>query len=420
MSDTAIRRATPPDLDAVVALWCEMLEVHAEVEPLIWGMSPVAEQYGRAHLAEAIAGDNSCVLVATTSDVIVGFMVLRKEAPSPRMSTMPHGVIDDTGVARAARRRGVGKLLLDAAMDWFRTEGLRAVILGYAVNNPMSSAFWRKQGFRPYRVNAAKLIAPEPTDAAGTKVPWYQDFFDEDYMRFHVKGGAGLVEQAPLQCDFVVKALGVKPGDRVLDLCCGQGRHAVELARRGFEVSAVDLSDYLLGLARTAAAEAGVAVQFHRRDMRDLPWENRFDAVINMWTAFGYLETDEEDEKVLAAICRALRPGGRLLLHLPNRDFFRKIIADRQRTWFAHEEHLVLDEHTWDEEGRRLRLQRTIITPDGSRRYKSHDLREYTHAEIMEMLARAGLQWRRTFADFDCSEFTPESKGMLIVASKPA
>jgi len=157
MSDIEIRRATEQDLDAVVALWREMLETHAEVEPLIWQMSPVAEQYARAHLAQAITADNCRLLVATERHTVVGFIVLSQEGPSPRLSTMDHGVIEDLGVTRAARRRGVGTVLLDAAMDWFRSEGLKAVTLGYAVNNPMSSAFWRKHGFRPYRVNAVRF-----------------------------------------------------------------------------------------------------------------------------------------------------------------------------------------------------------------------------------------------------------------------
>jgi cyclopropane fatty-acyl-phospholipid synthase-like methyltransferase len=69
---------------------------------------------------------------------------------------------------------------------------------------------------------------------------WYEEFFDEDYMRFHLRGGAGQAAKAPAECDFIVKALDLKPGDRILDLCCGQGRHSVELARRGFQVTGAE------------------------------------------------------------------------------------------------------------------------------------------------------------------------------------
>ena len=249
-------------------------------------------------------------------------------------------------------------------------------------------------------------------------MPWYEDFFDEDYMRFHLRGGAMHAERAPAECDFVVKALELKSDDRILDLCCGQGRHAVELARRGFEVTGADLSEYLLSRAKKAAEEAGVHVDFHRCDMRELPWEGEFDAVINMWTAFGYLESDEEDERVLRAVHRALRPGGRLLLDLPNREAFLKMIRQGQRNWFEHEGCLVLEEHTWDFERGRLRMDRIIMEPDWGRRHKWHDLRVYNHPEIAEMLTRAGLEWQRSFADLDLSDFTPESRRMLVVARR--
>ena len=250
-------------------------------------------------------------------------------------------------------------------------------------------------------------------------MPWYEEFFDEDYMRFHLCGGAREAERAPAECDFIVKALKLRSGDRILDLCCGQGRHAIELAKRGFKVTGADLSEYLLGLAQRAAAEAGVEVRFQRCDMRELPWEGEFEAVINMWTAFGYLESEEEDQKVLRALHRALRAGGRVLLDLPNREVFLRLIPDRQQSWFEHEGCLVLEERSWDPERKRLRQARIIAEPNGARRHKDFDLRQYTHSEMVALLERCGLTWQRTFGGFDLSEFTAESKRMLVVARKP-
>jgi SAM-dependent methyltransferase len=249
-------------------------------------------------------------------------------------------------------------------------------------------------------------------------MPWYEEFFGEDYMRFHLLGGQREADRAPAESDFIVNALWLKRGDRVLDLCCGQGRHAVELARRGFAVTGADLSEYLLDLASKAAKDADVSVRFHRCDMRELPWEEEFDAVAVMFTAFGYFDSEEDNEKVLREVRRVLRPGGRLLLDLPNRDVFLNLIADGRRTWYEHEGHLVLDEHTWDPDRRRLRLSRTIVAPEGTRRQTGHDLREYTHPEIVDLLARVGLRWQRTFADLNMTEFQPDSRRMLVVAER--
>lgn len=249
-------------------------------------------------------------------------------------------------------------------------------------------------------------------------MPWYEEFFGEDYMRFHLVGGQREADRAPAECGFIVNALRLKAGDRVLDLCCGQGRHAVELAKRGFTVTGTDLSRYLLGLARNAAEQAGVQVRFHRGDMRELPWEEEFDAVIVMFTAFGYFDSEKDNEKVLCEIRKVLRTGGRLLLDLPNRDVFLNLIADGQRTWYEHEEHLILDEHTWDPDRCRLRLSRTIVAPDGTRRQTGHDLREYTHEEIVTMLEQVGLRHERTYGDIQLSAFTPESRRMLVVGRR--
>jgi SAM-dependent methyltransferase len=248
---------------------------------------------------------------------------------------------------------------------------------------------------------------------------WYQQFFGEDYMRFHLLGGEWLEERTAPQCDFVLSALELQPGARLLDLCCGQGRHAVELARRGFRVTGFDLSDYLLGLANDRAARAGIEVEFVRGDMRTLPWENEFDAVVNLFTSFGYLESDEEDQKVLCAVQRALRPGGRLLIDHIDRERSGALFGGGRKNWQEHEGHLILEQREWDVLRSRASMTRTVIPPDGPRRQMSFLLRIYSHSEMMAMLERAGLEWVHTYGGYDGSDYAPDSRGMIVVARKP-
>jgi len=250
-------------------------------------------------------------------------------------------------------------------------------------------------------------------------MPWYQDFFGEDYMRFHLCGEQGLEERTAPQCDFVVGELGLQPGARVLDLCCGQGRHSIELARRGFRVTGLDLSEYLLDIARQRARDADVHVELVRRDMRDLPWEGEFDAIVNLFTSFGYLESDEEDQRVLDAACVALRPGGRLLIDHKNREATSSALGTNPRNWYEHDGHVILEQHEWDVLRARITMARTIIAPDGSRRETGFTLRIYAHSEIMSMLGRAGLAWHRTYGGWDGSDYRASSRGMIVVASKP-
>jgi len=248
---------------------------------------------------------------------------------------------------------------------------------------------------------------------------WYEKFFGEDYIRFHLRGGEWLDERTIPQCDFVVSALELQPGARVLDLCCGQGRHAVELAKRGFCVTGCDLSEYLLGLARERATEAGVDVEFVHGDMRELPWENTFDAVVLLFTAFGYLETDEEDERALQAIRAALRPGGLLLADHHNRERTSSWLGNGRKDWWEGDGHIVLDQEEWDVLRSRITMTRTIIPPDGARRQTGFVLRMYSHSEWMGMFRRAGLEWARSYGGYDGSDYGHDSRGLIIVARKP-
>ena len=248
---------------------------------------------------------------------------------------------------------------------------------------------------------------------------WYEQFFGEDYMRFHLRGGEWLEERTGPQCDFVVSALELQPGARVLDLCCGQGRHSVELARRGFRVTGFDLSEYLLKLAKERANEEGVEVEFMRGDMRELPWENEFDAVVNLWTAFGYLESDEEDERVLRAVRAALRPGGQLFGDHHNRERTTPWLGSGRKDWWEGDGHIVLEREEWDVLRSRITMTRTIIAPDGKRRQTGFVLRIYSHSEWLGMLRRSGLEWVKTYGNWDGLEYAHDSRGLLLVARKP-
>ena len=112
-------------------------------------------------------------------------------------------------------------------------------------------------------------------------------------------------EAARMQVDFVVDKLNLQPGARVLDLCCGQGRHLLELTRRGFSVLGYDLSAYMLDRCRELAEKEGMRPELVRGDMRKLDFDSEFNAVINMRSSFGYLENEDEDKKVLDGVCRA-------------------------------------------------------------------------------------------------------------------
>ena len=162
----------------------------------------------------------------------------------------------------------------------------------------------------------------------GQRDHWFEDLADhlgEAYDRYaHTKGTVQEV-------DHVVAALGLRVGDRVLDVGCGTGRHAIELAGRGISVHGVDISRRFVDIARRRASDERTGripavrsslVTFERGDARTLPFEAEFDAVICLCQgAFGMMTADGDDAAVVAGMARALRPGGRLALSAFNAYF---------------------------------------------------------------------------------------------------
>lgn len=251
--------------------------------------------------------------------------------------------------------------------------------------------------------------------------PWYRSFFERDYYdAFYSTMRATLPAEYTdgVQVDFVLRALALAPPARVLDLCCGHGRHSVELARRGFEVVGVDLSEYHIELARAAARDAGVSVEFICDDMRNLPMSPPFRAVLNMFTAFGYLESDEEDAGVLRRVAEALEPGGRFFIDFNNTSRtlhqFQPVSVLR-----SDDGTMLIEERGYDPLSGRLRTHWSVVAPDGTRREGDFAVRAYTATEFRDLFARAGLRLVAGYGGFDGSELTLDARRMLLVADKP-
>ena len=245
---------------------------------------------------------------------------------------------------------------------------------------------------------------------------WYREFFDDLYLRVYQPLEAP--EQVRREVDFIVKALDLPAGAKVLDLCCGQGRHSLELARRGFQVVGVDLSEALLYAARKRAESEDLSVTFLHCDMREIDFADEFDAVINMFTSFGYLESEAEDEKVLGKVAQALKSGGKFLLDVVNRD---RLVRDFQaREWHAADEGwLVLEERTFDHLSGRMETLWVCVARDGVRYERLSSVRLYTTSELRTMLERAGLKVTNLFGDYDGSPYSWDSQRLIVVACKP-
>lgn len=243
------------------------------------------------------------------------------------------------------------------------------------------------------------------------ETPWYEKFFNEDYVRLYTP----FLSPARTEQDVaaVIKLLHLQPGNSVLDLCCGYGRHALELARYGCQVTGQDLSPRLLEQARTSAAEQKLQVHWLQSDMRTIPFENEFDVIINMFTSFGYFDSDEEDLKVLQQITKALKPGGFFLLETIHQA--RVIRASAPHSIIRYPDGLiVLEERHVDLLTSRNNVRITLLYPDGRRTEHHQSIRVYTLTELAKMLRAAGLELTTYYGGLDGSALNIESRLVLI------
>src|SRR5262245_8505530 len=144
-------------------------------------------------------------------------------------------------------------------------------------------------------------------------------FFEESWPK--ISQGFESEADAASEIDWILGHARPRPGARVLDAPCGFGRHSLALARRGYAVTGVDLSETELGRARARAEAARLSLDLVRQDMRDMEFTGEFDLALNLFSSIGYF-SDDEDRLLLDRFCTALRPGGVFVLDTRNRDHF--------------------------------------------------------------------------------------------------
>lgn len=242
---------------------------------------------------------------------------------------------------------------------------------------------------------------------------WWQEFFDEDYLAVYKDRDS---ERTDGEVAFVRKALRLRKGQRVLDICCGYGRHAVRFAEVGLNVTGLDRNELFLRRARRAAVKAGVTVSWVKEDVRAMNLGPTFDAAVNLFTSIGYFENEDDNFEVVRRGAAALKPGGRFMLDTINRD---RIIRNPQwNQWLPMGRGVVLESPAFDWQRGRLNSKRILVFPNGKRRETRISLRLYTVAEVATMFERAGLTLTRLYGAFDGSDYGPDSPRIVMTGEK--
>jgi SAM-dependent methyltransferase len=243
---------------------------------------------------------------------------------------------------------------------------------------------------------------------------WWASYFDAQYLR----------EYQPLftpardreEVARMLEVLGLPSGARLLDCPCGQGRHAHLLAEAGFDVDGLDYSAELLDLAKRRGA--GRTLRYTRGDMRKLParWTGRFDAVLNLFTSFGFFVAPADDARVIREFARVLRPGGVLLWHGGSRDGVMAKFLDRD-WWTSDDGTMIGHERSFDALSGVMTI-RTTWEGRRARGEREHRIRLYTATRIAELCADAGLIVEQAFDGWRDRPLSRRSSEMLLAARK--
>jgi len=269
-------------------------------------------------------------------------------------------------------------------------------------------------GFMP---QVGALAPPPMNEAAANRKkirPWWEDLFNDDFIRTMAKiTDADIAREA----NFIEESLGCEAGATILDLACGTGRHAVELASRGYQVVGFDLSLAMLARASDEAQDRKQKINFVQGDMREMTFEETFDGVFSWNTSFGFFD-EEKNAAVIAKVHRSLKKGGQFLLDVVNRD--NVVRSAPSLAWFEGDGCICMDEMQIDFITSRMKVKRTLMMDDGRTKEIEYSIRVYSLHELGKMLHDNGFR----VAEVSGRTGTPgvffgcESPRTLILAEK--
>lgn len=239
---------------------------------------------------------------------------------------------------------------------------------------------------------------------------WYVTWFESSWYRELYSHRT--IDEAKTAVS-LVETMNLPKGSRILDLCCGAGRHAAALAEQGFIVTGIDYSEYLINVAQKEYGDLP-NLELYRCDMRDNYPNKPFDAIVNFFTSFGYFDTDEENSSVIVNISSSLIDNGYFLLDYLNAEYIRKNIVPYSTDSFP----------TATIESRRTIQADTIIKNisvipfEGEREEFEENVKLYTHTTLKTMIEDNGFMVESIHGNYDGSDFDVELSPRCIIVAK--
>jgi D-alanine-D-alanine ligase len=260
----------------------------------------------------------------------------------------------------------------------------------------------------------APMLGPVANLEDHVNPEWWRSIFDSLYL----KTDADVVDDQSITRDevqFFLKVANVGLESRILDLCCGQGRHALEMARRGFiNVEGLDRSRYLVQKARSQAARERLDVKLREGDARKPHYpDDSFDCVMILGNSFGYFDTDLDDLHVLKEVFRILVPGGLCLLDVADGEYLRKQFQSRSWEWLD-KKHFVCRERSLSADAGRL-ISREVVTNvcKGVIADRFYAERLYSKEGILSLLEQAGFRKCAVQGEISTNSVRNQDLGMM-------
>lgn len=240
---------------------------------------------------------------------------------------------------------------------------------------------------------------------------WFETWFEtSEYLEIYSHRNE---EEAEKLSNLISSQLPGEGNKSVLDLCCGAGRHSLLFAKKGFSVTGIDLSANLLDHARHRAAAENLKVNFIRSDIRNLDYFNSFDIIVNLFTSFGYFESDEQNFSILRAINNALKPEGWFIIDFFNADYLRNNLVPQS---YRKYENYAIEQRRSISQNRVIK-EIKITDAQNVRRY-FESVRLYTPDELTSALESEGLTVKKIFGDYSGNPLTKTSERLIIFAQK--
>jgi len=251
----------------------------------------------------------------------------------------------------------------------------------------------------------------------------YEDWFKnpEFWVKYRqLMFDADRMEDTGIETEKIAALAEIKSGSAILDLCCGEGRHSIEFAKRGHSVTGVDITEPYLRQAGKAARDAGLDIRFLNRDVREFAEEEGFDFAMNYFTSFGYFDDPDDDLLFCGNVCKSLKPGGSFLIDTIGKE--TTALHFKETEWFERDGYCIMLEYSIPDGWTHIENRWLFISSDHENPGILHETkfshRLYSAVEMADLLTKAGFTEVRFFGALDGRRYDHKAERMLTLAIK--